>query len=60
MELPISSLKLPIILAGFLGMMIGLIMSNIFSASVDCLLFCFLLERKKGVESSNNPVKKKL
>jgi hypothetical protein len=57
---PISSLSLPIILSVSLGIVVGQLMSNLFTASVDCLLFCFLLEKKNGIEYSPNEIKKNL
>jgi hypothetical protein len=57
---PISSLALPVILAVSLGVVLGQLMSNLFTASLDCLLFCFLLEKKNGVEYSTNEIKKHL
>lgn len=46
---PISSLTLPALLSAALGLVIGQLLSNILSASVDCLLFCFLAEKREGV-----------
>jgi hypothetical protein len=54
----ISSLVLPVVLSAFIGVLIGQILSNIFTVSIDCLLFCFLVEKKNGVEASTNEVKK--
>lgn len=56
----VSSLALPILFSACMGIVIGQIMSNIFTASIDCLLFCFLLEKKHGVEYSENEIKKVL
>lgn len=55
---PISSLSLPVLLATGLGIMVGQLMGNLYTAAVDCLLFCYLLEKKNGTEFSNNEVKK--
>jgi hypothetical protein len=57
---PISSLSLPVILSVSLGVVVGQLMTNLFTASLDCLLFCFLLEKKNGVEYSRNEIKKHL
>lgn len=57
---PISSLSLPVVLSVSLGVVVGQLMANIFTASVDCLLFCFLLEKKNGIEFSTNDIKKHL
>jgi hypothetical protein len=54
----VSSITLPIVLSGFIGVLVGQIMSNIFTVSIDCLLFCFLIEKKNGGEASVNEIKK--
>jgi hypothetical protein len=43
-----------------LGVTVGQLMTNLFTASVDCLLFCYLLEKRNGVEYSTNEIKKHL
>jgi hypothetical protein len=57
---PISSLSLPVLLAVSLGIVVGQLLGNLYTAAVDCLLFCYLLEKKNGTEYSNNEVKKVL
>lgn len=39
---PISSLNLPILSVFLMAIVIGSLYSNIFAASIDCLIFCYL------------------
>ena len=39
----ISSVVLPVFCVFVIGLVVGSLFTNIFSASVDCLLFCYLV-----------------
>jgi hypothetical protein len=41
---------LPILCVFFLGLVVGSLYSNIFTAAIDCLLFCYLMEKKNMIE----------
>lgn len=56
----VSSLSLQVILAIALGLCVGQSMSNIFGTTADTVLFCFLMEKRGGVEVSTNEIKKSL
>ena len=50
----LSTIGPSILLSAGLGVVIGQIMCNLFTASLDCLLFCYLLEKKNGVDFSDH------
>ena len=50
----LSTIGPSILLSAALGVVIGQIMCNLFTASLDCLLFCYLLEKKNGVDFSDH------
>ena len=43
---PITSMILPIFAVFLIGLVIGSLFANLFTAAMDCLLFCYLMERK--------------
>ena len=42
----ISSMIIPIFAIFLIGLVIGSLFSNLFTAAIDCILFCYLMERK--------------
>lgn len=42
----INSVVLPVFCVFVIGLVVGSLFTNLFTASVDCLLFCYLMERK--------------
>ena len=40
-----------------ISIILGAIQANMYTAALDCLIFCFLLEKKSNVENTKNDVK---
>ncbi len=38
------------------SLVVGSIFSNMYTSAVDCLIFCYLLEKKKNVANTKNEV----
>ena len=47
---PISSMVLPMLCIFFIGLVVGSLFANSYTAALDCLFFCYLMERKNMVE----------
>lgn len=47
---PISSMVLPMLCVFFLGLVVGSLFANNYTAALDCLFFCYLMERKNMIE----------
>ena len=56
----VSSLSLQVVLAVALGLCVGQNLTNVFGTAADTILFCFLMEKRGGVEVSTNEIKKAL
>lgn len=50
----ITSLGLPVGCVVGVAVVVGALCSNMYSAAIDCLLFCWLLEKGKNVASTRN------
>jgi hypothetical protein len=48
----ISSIILPVFFVFMIGMVVGCLLANVFIGSVDCLVYCYLFERKCVAEGS--------
>ncbi len=46
---PITSLGLPMLIVFFISITLGSMQANMYTAALDCLIFCFLLEKKSNV-----------
>ena len=47
---PISSMILPMFAIFVIGLVVGSLLANLYTAAIDCLLFCYLMERKSMIE----------
>ena len=54
---PITSLGLTMLIIFLISIILGAIQANMYTAALDCLIFCFLLEKKSNVENTKNDVK---
>ena len=43
---PVSSLALPLFAVFLMGLVIGSLFANLFTSALDCLLFCYLMEKE--------------
>lgn len=50
----VSSLGIQVILAIILGLCVGQSLSNIFGTTADTVLFCFIMEKRGGIEVSSH------
>lgn len=48
----ITSVVLPVFCVFIIGLVVGCLFANIFTSSVDCLLYCYLVERKSLAEGA--------
>lgn len=54
---PITSMGMPMLCVFLCSLVTGSMLANMYTTSLDCLIFCFILEKRNNVQNPNNEVK---